>query len=182
MALRIPAERSRQLEKDAWELRQKGWVHQRIADELGYERSSVTKALKRVLKRVVKQLDDDVRDETMSQIGQLRFIVDEGFQAWEESKAASKQVRQKRIQTAPGATPTGNPIALAPDEITTQVSDNVGDTKYLTEARNAMADLRKLLGINAATKFEIAGTDGGPLEFATVTEIIVELPNEPMDT
>ncbi len=146
---RLAKEVVRERERRAWELRQQGWTHARIAVELGLDPSTITKMLARIRKRYLAEIQDQVEAETIEQVAQLRFIVDEAMQAWLASKEASKSVAQKK---KPGQGAGG-------DEITTRVQDQDGDPRYLGTAMSALGDIRKILGVDAPVRSDI--TSGG---------------------
>jgi len=136
----VPPEIIATREKSIWELRQKGYTHQRIADEVGLERSAVTKILQRLSARVVEKLDGLAKEQLTTQIDRLEFIADEMFQAWQKSKEAQKSVSKK---TGSGG-----------EQLTIQTEDQDGNIRYLVEARAAMADIRKILGLDAPLRQE----------------------------
>jgi hypothetical protein len=74
----------------------------------------------------------------------LEHAIDEAMDGWERSKAAAKRVKRTsgKPSRAGGVAET--------DVTATEVSARVGDVRFLTEARAALADLRKLFGLDAA--------------------------------
>ncbi len=155
----IPREVLAQREAQAWALRQKFYTHQRIADELGLERSTVTKMLQRISARTLKKLSDEVLERTAAQIDQLDYLADEAVQAWHRSKEATRNVA-KRTRSASG----GFGRRGQTEDTLIQTSDMDGDPRYLDVALKALADGRKLLGINAPERTELSGPRGGPVQ------------------
>lgn len=131
--MKIPKEVARQREDAAWELRQKGWTQQKIADELGITQTGVYRALRRAEARVLKRMGDRIAGIKATQHAQLEHVIMEAMSAWERSKADVKTIKvtkdgdggkiEKTLRTTPG-----NP-------------------QFLSEARGAMADVRKLWNI-----------------------------------
>lgn len=155
----IPREVLAQREAQAWTLRQKFYTHQRIADEMGLERSTVTKILQRVTKRTLTKLGDDILEKTAAQVEQLEYVADEAMQAWHRSKEAQKNVA-KRTVSRPGRFRAADKS----EDILVQTSDNDGDPRYLDAAMRALGEVRKLTGMNAPQRTEVSGPNGGPIQ------------------
>ena len=144
--MKLPnTEQKKDREQQVWDLRTKGWTHARIADQIGAERSTVTKMLQRLSLRASKSLMAEVVEEKYAQIGTLRHVVEEALDGWERSKETAKVMTTR---TAPKA-PAGE--AKSSDAIV-RVSDQDGDTRYLAEARGALADIRKIMGLDSPAK------------------------------
>ncbi len=154
----IPKEVLAEREVQVWTLRQKFYTHQRIADELGLERSTVTKMLQRVTKRALNSLADDIREKKVAQLEQLEYIADEAIQGWHRSREAQKNVSRRTTEKA------GRLTGGKREETLIQTSDMDGDPRYLETAMKALADIRKIAGIDAPKAVELSGKDGGPVE------------------
>ena len=163
---KVSREVSLEREKQSWALRQRGFTHRRIADELNVDHSTVTRILQRVSKRAIAHLTEVVQEQIVAQLAQLEYITDETFQAWHRSKEPEKSVAKR---TMPGARNKFGQQA-SNEEITIQTQDQDGNVRYLTEARAALTDIRKLLNIEIQ-KFEFAGPGGGPIQTKDVTEL-----------
>jgi DNA-binding transcriptional MocR family regulator len=162
---RTPREVALEREQRAWKMRQQLYTHERIAVELGVDRSTVTKMLARVGKRYLNSIQDEVAALKAEQFSQLSHIADEAMQAWRASKQPKKEARKvSRKQTKRG------------DEEATvaQTKEQNGDWHHLEMARSALADIRKMFGIDQAGQ---VGGDGKPL---LVREIVVEVPSASM--
>ena len=154
----IPKEILAEREVQAWTLRQKFYTHQRIADELGLERSTVTKILQRVTKRALTGLSEDIREKKAAQLEQLEYIADEAIQGWHRSKEATKNVSRRTSEKA------GRFVSGGKNEETLiQTSDMDGDPRYLETAMKALAEIRKIAGMDAPKAVELSGHDGGPV-------------------
>jgi transcriptional regulator with XRE-family HTH domain len=147
-------------EKRAWELRQQGWTQERIAGVLGVDQSTVSRALLKLSQRIQKRLDDVALEERVAQVRQLSLIVDEALQAWQASKdpakSVAKRVRQQGEEQEQGQGGEGSDTE---EVTTTRVQDQDGDPRYLTTAMRAMADLRKLLDLDAPLHLTINEVD-----------------------
>lgn len=131
--MKINRELAREREDRAWELRQKGWTQAAIGRELGISQVGAGKALRRAERRVLRQLTDRIEGIKAVQHAQLEHVIMEAMSAWERSKLDTKTTKvtkdgdggkvEKTLKTTPG-----NP-------------------QFLSEARGAMADIRKVWGI-----------------------------------
>lgn len=139
----VPREILRERERRSWDLRQKGWTHERIAVELNLERSTVSKILGRVSKRYNDHIIEAMAEERATQVARLNLIVDESMRAWERSKTPTKKARKQHTGTAVG---TGTEL------VETRLEDRDGDPRYLDTAMKAMADIRRILGLDAPLK------------------------------
>ncbi len=142
-------EQQKEREKLVWSLRMKGWTHEMIADELGLERSTITKMLGRLSLAASKELTDTLIEEKYAQLAQLRHVVAEAMEAWERSKQVDKTMTTRNQQATDKK---GNQTALPGGEVTVKIQESDGDPRYLEAANRARADIRKLLGLDAPTK------------------------------
>lgn len=149
----IPKEVLLERERRAWDLRQQGLTHERIAAELNLDRSTITKMLGRLSVRASKNMMEMVIEEKIGQIARLNHIVDEAMQAWERSKETAKTVRRQQADAA--AQEEGDVEGSARKKkvtTTTLVQDQDGDPRYLDVAIKAMNEIRKILGLDAPAK------------------------------
>lgn len=131
-------------ERRVWELRQQWWTHERIAEEVGIDRSTVTKMLGRISKRYSEMLLTEVDRLRVEQVVRLEYMADQAMQAWASSKQPAKDARRRK--------------RTGVDEVEeNRVQTQNADPRFLGEARAALGDIRKLLGLDAPAK--IAPTD-----------------------
>lgn len=142
-------------ESTAWELRCKGYTHERIARRIGVTRRAVGLILDRVEKRELKRLAASVERQKVTQTGQLEHVVDESLRAWRKSKQPRNRV------VASGANPKSEDIEK------TEVVDQTGDPRYLAAAMEAMDRIRDLWGLNV----QAAAQDSA----GSVAEIVREM-------
>ena len=88
-----------------------------------------------------------VERQKAKQAARLEHLFAESRQAWEQSKADTKRRRQR--VSAPSEGGSGKNFA----ELTTE--NQHGDPRYLEECRKALADLRKLWGLDAPQKVDL---------------------------
>lgn len=153
---------ARQREARAWELWLEGLRPQAIADRLvkeGYApsltRQAVRKMLRRVETRMAERLDDRAERETVRQLARLEHVTAEALAAWERSKRASKQIREKQVadRAAGGADRI---------ETTRAIAVRTGEPAFLKTALAALADTRKVLGLDAAARVRVE--EAGPAD------------------
>lgn len=154
-------------EQQVWALRQQLWTHERIATALQLDRSTVTKILGRLSARYAKSLADQVDAVKGAQIAALEHLADEAMQAWERSKLDAETTTTKTVSLkGPGE----DAVAMPAEETTLKRQGQTGNPAHLAEVRGALADIRKILGLDAPTKQEHTGKDGGPIEHTQLTD------------
>ena len=131
--MKLPKEIARQREADAWALRQKGWTQAAIGKQLGISQTGVLRALRRAEARCLKQMADRIAGVKATQHAQLEHVIMEAMLGWERSKLDAKTVKVVEDGEASRV------------ERTTRTGP--GNPQFLSEARGAMADVRKLWGI-----------------------------------
>jgi hypothetical protein len=140
-----PRARIRTRELRAMELAVLGWSQPHIAADLGISQAAVSKLLKRIETRLLRELAETVQRQKARQTLRLEHLFAEAMRAWNESKADTTRRRQRQTQGGDGA---GATIA----ELV--VENQHGDPRYLDEARKALADQRKLWGLDAPQKVD----------------------------
>ena len=127
-------------EKRAWELRGQGWSHQRIADELNVDTSTITKALKRA---EIKHHDEFMADINEYKKRQTAVIERAAYSALEQYY---KSQQKKMIVSQTGK--TGKDGKFSPGATkTVQAIDQYGDAKLLGMFYKGLEDIRKIWGI-----------------------------------
>ena len=146
-----PRTRIRAREGRAMELATQGWSQHRIAAELQISQPAVSKLLRRVEDRILRELTAAVERQKARHTLRLEHLYAEALRAWEQSKQdATRRRQRKTVGRAGGA--TGATVA----ELV--VEEQHGDPRYLEEGRKALADLRKLWGLDAPHKVDIRAT------------------------
>ena len=141
-----PRARIRTRELRALELTNLGWSQHQIAADLGISQAGVSKLLKRVELRILQELTETVERQKARQTLRLEHLFAEAMRAWTDSKTDMTRRRQRKTQAGSG---TGATIA----EIVTEIKH--GDPRYLEEARKALADHRKIWGLDAPQKVDV---------------------------
>jgi len=171
--LRGAAKRSqtnaRDIELKVWKLLSQGKTPTAIANQLGLARQSVHRIIRRVEARYNTSIMATVAEIKARQAIMLEGAMDEAMSAWERSKNPSKRIRK---QSGKGG--VEGRAGQSNEHVETQVESQVGDPRYLAEARAALADLRKLYGLNAPAKSS-DGAFGG-----SATTYVVSWGNSPV--
>lgn len=129
----------------AWVLYLKGYTQAEIATELHISPQAVSKALRKAQQLAHSELSAEINAYTAQQLARLEYLYGQALRSWEHSKGtrARKTLRTRGI--GPGAEQDA--------QITT--TESLGDPRYLTAALTALADQRKLLGLDAPKKHAI---------------------------
>lgn len=145
-------EESLERETRAWELRQRLWTHERIAAEIGVDRSTITKMLGRMWTRGSKRQQERVEAYREEHTAMLEHIADEAMQAWSASKGMKKDARRRKQADK--------------EYEENRATSKDADPRFLSEARSALADIRAVWGVDAARKTALTNEDGnGPATF-----------------
>ncbi|MGH7555869.1 MAG: hypothetical protein ACREMQ_22940, partial [Longimicrobiales bacterium] len=162
-----PRARIRTREIRAMELTVQGWSQDRIATDLGVSQAAVSKILRRVELRVLRELTAVVERQKARHTLRLEHLFAEAMGAWERSKTDTTRRRQRKTH---GTGAAGAAATLA--EIITE--DHHGDPRYLEEARKALADHRKLWGLDAPQKVDVRASRN-PYDTMTDDELRAEI-------
>ena len=142
-----PRARIRTRELRVVELTVLGWSQHQVAADLGISQAAVSKVLARVETRILRELTAIVERQKVRHSLRLQHLFAEAMRAWEESKADTTRRRQRK--THGGGGKAGGTIA----EIV--VDTHHGDPRYLDQARRALADERKVWGIDAPQQVDV---------------------------
>jgi transcriptional regulator with XRE-family HTH domain len=123
-----------------------GWSQHQIAADLGISQAAVSKLLKRLETRLLRELAETAQRQKARQTLRLDHLFAEAIRAWHESKADTTRRRQRQTQGGDGAGATVAELV---------VENQHGDPRYLDEARKALADQRKLWGLDAPQKVDL---------------------------
>ena len=142
-----PRARIRTRERRTMELTVLGWSQHQIAADLGVTQAAVSKILDRVERRVLRELIATVERHKARHTLRLEHLFAEAMRAWDQSKADTTRRRQRKSEGGPGG-----PGATVAELV---VENQHGDARYLEEARKALADLRKLWGLDAPQRVDL---------------------------
>jgi hypothetical protein len=137
-----------------------GRSQHQIAAALGISQPAVSKILRRVEERLLADVAWKVERQRARHTVRLEFIYGEALHAWQASKLETLRRRQRKTEGGTG----GATIA----EIVSENRD--GDPRYLDEARKALADLRKLWGVDAPERMSI----NAATPFASMSDAALE--------
>jgi DNA-binding CsgD family transcriptional regulator len=139
--------RARDLELRIWQLLSEGKTPSAIARDVGIARQSVHRIIRRVEARYHDAIASSVGRLKARQARALEAVLDEALDAWERSKQPARRVRKETGRSGTSHSDSGN--GARTDLNRTDVQSRVGDPRFLAEAREALADLRKLYGLDA---------------------------------
>lgn len=140
--------RARDLELRIWRLLSEGKTPSAIARDVCIARQSVHRIIRRVEAKYNEAIGTTVERLKARQARALWAVVDEATDAWERSKQPARRVRKQTGRS--GGPRSGDSHGAALTNLTrTDVQSRVGDPRFLTEAREALADIRKLYGLDA---------------------------------
>jgi hypothetical protein len=167
---RVSIELARQREQVAFDLAVKGLSESQISEELAQQglgkvtQQAVSKMLIRIEQRMLQEMSSKVKAKKIRHEAALWRIYHQATTAWEESKKPQKSLTTKHGPTEPNGQP-GNVL-----ESHSTLRDQDGDPRYLDQAMRALADIRKIWGVDepAQTKNDITGR----LSLEIVEEII----------
>jgi hypothetical protein len=138
---------ARQREARAWELRVQGRTQKEIAGDLEREglgrvsQAAVSKMLGRTEARLAREVTENIALCRVLQLERLEYLYRQAMRAWERSKEDG-QSEQRKTLGEPGA---GEPRLIQTVHTTWT---RCGNPAFLGAARRALADIRKLLGLN----------------------------------
>ena len=164
--------RARDLELRIWTLLSEGKSPSAIAREVGIARQSVHRIIRRVEAKYNQAIGATVERLKARQARALWAVVDEAVDAWERSKQPLRRVRKESGNRGPGNSRsgrrsgkrTGDSSSGARTDLTrTEVESRVGDPRFLAQAREALADIRKLYGLDAPKSGD--GFEQAPVEY-----------------
>ena len=141
-----PRARIRTRELRATELAVLGWSQPQIATDLGISQAAVCKLLQRIDTRHLRELTETIGRQKARQALRLDHVYAEAMRAWNDSKTDSTRRRQRQTQGGHG------PGATVAELV---VENQRGDPRYLDVALKALADRRKLVGLDAPQKVDL---------------------------
>lgn len=147
----MPAKLSPEQINRALQLQSRFWTHERIADELGVCRETVSRLLSRINSATLKRLLKRRAEIKARQVAQLEWMAEEAAEAWAQSRLDA-EIRKTTETPAEGDNPAGERTELT-------VKGQSGNPSLLREAREALADVRAILGLEIEEPDEPAQHD-----------------------
>jgi predicted transcriptional regulator len=142
-----PRARLRLREAQVLELATLGWSQRRIAEEVGITQAAVSKLLARVELRQFREHAATIDRQKARQMQRLDYVFAEAIRGWTESQADATRRRQRKTHSDGG----GDGATIA--ELVTE--NQHGDPRFLEEARKALADQRRLWGLEAPRQLDV---------------------------
>jgi hypothetical protein len=175
---RVSVELARKREQAAFDLAIKGLSGSDIAAELSRQglgevtQQAVSKMLLRVEERTLKEMSAKIQTKKVRHEAALWNIYHSAMAAWEESKKPQKSLTTKHGLSGEN----GQPGKVLESHST--LRDQDGDPRYLEQARQALADIRKIWGLDAAKKLELTGEDGDAIKLDVSVDVVLQARNK----
>jgi DNA-binding CsgD family transcriptional regulator len=141
-----PRGRIQNREQSVLEHHLKGATQQEIAAALTISQPAVSKILRRIEERFLRDQQAVIGRVKARHTLVLNHVIAEATRAWHASKTPEPRRRQRRTDGGSGHTQTVAEIVSEPRH---------GDPRYLGEARAAMADIRKIWGLDAPQQIQM---------------------------
>jgi predicted transcriptional regulator len=165
----VEADRHRQETADrrarAWRRRLEGWSQQRIATELGVSQQMVSKMLRKLERQLAQQFTAEVSEARARQTAQLERTYMLLMEQWERSCEDTERVNTTTGRTAVFA--DGRAVEL-PALIATTRERQCGNPALIGQALAALQAIRRIWGLEAPTRHELAGPACGPIRIVEV--------------
>ena len=152
---RTPFQREESLHRIA-SLYLQQWTQAEIAREVGLSQGMISNDLKLIQNRWREETAFNLDEAKGKELARLDALEREYWAAWERSK----NERTKKRQETDGKAKDGKPNVK---KLSIQMEQRDGNPAFLDGVRNCIADRRKLLGLDAPTKSELTGANGGAL-------------------
>jgi len=149
-----------------------GWTQQEIATEVHVSQAAVSKLLARADERALRELSARIERHKVRQTQRLERVFAESMRAWEQSKADTTRRRQRQSTGRGGTGASDMTVA----EVVMQTHH--GDPRYLDTARKAMADLRRIWGLDAPQQVAVSPAD--PYAALTEAELLDRIAQQDM--
>lgn len=151
----------------AVQLQRRLWTQERIAADLGVNQSTVSRALARYNARALKRLERRVAAIKAAQVDQLEYLASQAAEAWERSLQDEERIKTldttKTVETDSGIAGVGPTVKTETlNRTETSIKGQSGNPALIREAREALADVRAILGLDAPpprAKEEEIGSD-----------------------
>lgn len=147
----MPAHLSPEQLAQALGLQRRCWTQDRIAAELGVHRTTVSRSLARHNALALKRLEGRTASLKAKHIDQLEWMAEEAARQWERSTEDARTIST--------TTDAGDPAGLPAEKVVETVKGQTGNPSLLREAREALADIRSILGLDPKLDLERAKFD-----------------------
>lgn len=129
----------------------RGYSQSFIARHLGMSQPQISLDLQKLYKLWRESAVMDFNEAKQRELHRIDVLEREYWRAWRESKVA-----RQRTRTAKTAGQDGERTTAQVDK-----EEQTGDPRYLTGVQWCIEQRAKIIGINAPTKSEVTGADGG---------------------
>jgi predicted transcriptional regulator len=145
----------------SWKLTtESGLTQSTIAALLNCSQPTISRDLKSFTDDILDDLRDTVEQEKLTQIHQLKGMIEELYGSWIESKGMEKVVTRAKSEDEESEGEDEKEKGGGKSRIRTTVKGREGNRGYLRDARSCMSDIRKILGADAPLKVAATTPDG----------------------
>lgn len=127
------------------------WINhsslRQIAAKNGVTAGGIHHAVQKVCEWVKAKRYDTIIEFRERHIAALEVIAQQAWNAWQSSIRIARSVTQ---------------VDGVHSSTTTRTDEELGDPRYLSEYRAALADIRKIEGVDKSTKIEVTDSSGLP--------------------
>lgn len=128
-----------------------GWLQSDIGKEIGVDQSTVSRDLKALHKDWLASALVDFDKVKAKELARVDRLEREYWRGWVRSCEDAETIRQEAAKDK------------GIEKVVKTAKGQAGDPRFLTGIQWCIDKRCKILGIDAATKFEHAGKDGGPV-------------------
>ncbi len=182
MAATLPREFREDCARKAWELRvQRHLTLREISEQLPanpltgqpISDEAIRQWLRTVERRLAKEFAARAEGVKARHAAQLEHIAKLALEQWYHScgevvsvtvTSGRVHVHKLRSGNAEGGYEERTEQVELPDLVATHTEVQTGDPRLLQQAREALADVRAIWGLDAPRKSEVTGKDGGPIQ------------------
>lgn len=138
-----------------------GRTQHQIAESLGISQPAVSKIARRMEERLLADLSLTAGRQRARHTLRLEHLYAEAMRAWRDSQQDATRRRQRKSEgTAAGGTTFAELVS----------ENRHGDPRYLDEARKALADLRKVWGVDAPERLAVQAA----MPFASLSDTALQ--------
>lgn len=141
----------------------RGWTQKQIAAEVGVTQGMISNDLKVIQQRWREQTAFNLDEAKAKELARLDELERECWAAWEQSKSERTKARQETGGKGKDGKATVTKASMEKEQ-------RDGNPAFLQAVLSCIDRRCKLLGLDAATKSELTGKDGGPIQSESTTK------------
>jgi hypothetical protein len=141
----------------AWELRAQGVSVREISRRMGLGRNATQAALARCHKEAKQLLGEHIVQQQAIRLEQLETLLEEALAGWRRSQEEITTIETDgRAELVAGDEKSGSDrVVTLPKLVVRQTRQSAGDPAFLGRAREVLADMRRLMGLDAPRRIQL---------------------------